>query len=108
MVIEPKWIHRIDFSIGGAIFHQSVIVAFISYFAWFKLIHKYPVSKLSSFTLLTPVFGVLFGILFLKEEFTRSLMIGLPMVSAGIFLVNWKKTEVSEEDKSIKKEKRIN
>ena len=90
-VLEPKWIHNIDLSIGGAILYQAVIIAFLSYFAWFKLIHKYSVSKLTSFTLFTPIFGVLFGILFLKEEFTGSLMLGLPMVSAGIFLVNWKR-----------------
>jgi drug/metabolite transporter (DMT)-like permease len=39
---------------------------------------------------ITPVFGVLSGLLFLGEEFTVSLMIGLPLVCLGIFLVNWK------------------
>jgi drug/metabolite transporter (DMT)-like permease len=71
--------------------YQSVIVAFVSYFIWFKLIHNYSVSRLSAFTFLTPIFGVLFGILLLGEEFTNSLMVGLPLVCAGIFLVNWKK-----------------
>jgi drug/metabolite transporter (DMT)-like permease len=65
-------------------------VAFLSYFVWFKLIHRYAVSKLSAFTFFTPVFAVLFGILFLKEEFTLSLMIGLPMVCLGIYFVNWR------------------
>jgi drug/metabolite transporter (DMT)-like permease len=49
------------------------------------------VSRLSAFTFFTPIFGVLFGILFLSEEFTLSLMVGLPMVSLGIFFVNWKR-----------------
>lgn len=74
----------------GSLFYQSIIVAFISYFIWFKLIHKYPVSKLSAFTFFTPIFGVLFGTLFLHEEFTVSLVLGLPMVSIGIFFVNWR------------------
>jgi len=91
LILEPVWIVRIDVSILAALFYQSVLIAFVSYFLWFKLIHQYAVSRLSSFTFFTPIFGVLFGTLFLKEEFTFSLMVGLPMVSAGIFLVNWRK-----------------
>ena len=90
LILEPNWIYRIDPLILTSIFYQSVIVAFISYFVWFKLIHQYSVSRLSAFTFFTPIFGVLSGILFLGEEFTFSLMVGLPMVSVGIFVVNWR------------------
>ena len=90
LILEPNWIYRIDPLILTSIFYQSVIVAFISYLIWFKLIHQYSVSRLSAFTFFTPIFGVLSGILFLGEEFTFSLMVGLPMVSVGIFVVNWR------------------
>lgn len=95
LFFEPKWIYRIDSYIVASLFYQSVIIAFISYLIWFKLIHEYSVSRLSAFTFFTPIFGVLFGILFLSEEFTVSLMVGLPMVSIGIFLVNWEKSKTS-------------
>jgi drug/metabolite transporter (DMT)-like permease len=91
IVLEPKWIYRIDPYIVASLFYQSVIVAFISYFIWFKLIHEYSVSRLSAFTFFTPIFGVLFGILLLNEELTVSLMVGLPLVSMGILFVNWRK-----------------
>jgi drug/metabolite transporter (DMT)-like permease len=91
IILEPKWINRIDPYIIASLFYQSVIIAFITYLVWFKLIHKYSVSRLSSFTFFAPIFGVLFGILFLHEELTFSLIIGLPMVSMGIFLVNWRR-----------------
>lgn len=90
LILEPKWIHQINLQVTVSLFYQSVIIAFITYFIWFKLIHKYSVSRLSAFTFLTPIFGVLFGVLILHEELTLSLGIGLPMVSMGIFLVNWK------------------
>lgn len=93
LILEPQWITRIDLTIVTSLFYQSVIVAFVSYFIWFKLIHSYAVSRLSAFTFLAPLFGVLFGILFLSEEFTHSLMIGLPLVSLGIFFVNWRRRE---------------
>ncbi len=95
ILLEPKWIYGVDPYIVASLFYQSVIVAFISYFIWFKLIHEYSVSRLSAFTFFTPIFGVLFGILFLNEEFTSSLMVGLPLVSMGIFLVNWRRRRES-------------
>jgi drug/metabolite transporter (DMT)-like permease len=90
-ILEQKWIYKIDLYIVGSIIYQSVIVAFMSYFIWFKLIHSYSVSRLSAFTFFTPAFGVLFGILFLNEELTASIMVGLPLVSIGIFFVNWRR-----------------
>ena len=91
LILEPKWIYKIDSYIVASLFYQSVIIAFITYLVWFKLIHEYSVSRLSAFTFLTPIFGVLFGIFVLHEEMTISLMIGLPMVSMGIFMVNWRR-----------------
>jgi len=91
LILEPQWIIMLTPSIVGTILFQSVIVAFITYLVWFKLIHGYSVSRLSAFTFLAPIFGVLAGVVFLDEEFTVSLMTGLPMVCAGIFLVNWKR-----------------
>jgi len=95
ILLEPKWIFGVDLYIIASFFYQSVIVAFMSYFIWLKLIHEYSVSRLSAFTFFTPIFGVLFGILFLNEEFTLSLMIGLPLVSMGILLVNWRRRGAS-------------
>jgi drug/metabolite transporter (DMT)-like permease len=91
LILEKDWVYQINFSIVTFMFYQSIIVAFISYLIWFKLIHAYSVSRLSVFTFFTPIFGVLSGIFFLNEEFTVSLMIGLPLVCLGIYLVNWKK-----------------
>jgi len=95
LILEPHWISKIDLTIGLSLFYQSVIVAFASFLIWFKLIHDYSVSRLSAFTFFTPIFGVLFGIFFMREELTSSLMIGLPMVCVGIFMVNWKIREQS-------------
>jgi drug/metabolite transporter (DMT)-like permease len=47
LILEPRWIYGISTSIVAAIFYQSVIIAFISYFVWFSLIHSYSVSRLS-------------------------------------------------------------
>jgi drug/metabolite transporter (DMT)-like permease len=93
LILESRWIYRIDLTIVASLFYQSIINAFISLVIWFKLIHEYSVSRLTAFTFFTPIFGVLFGVALLGEEFTRSLMVGLPLVCLGIFIVNWRRTE---------------
>jgi drug/metabolite transporter (DMT)-like permease len=73
-----------------ALFFQVVIVTFASYLLWFWLIRHYPATRLSSFTMLTPVFGLLLGALLLSEPVTARLVIALATVAAGIYLVNRK------------------
>jgi len=87
-LLESSKIWGISPLVVGSLAYQSLIVAFWSYYLWFKLIHLYPVSDLSSFTFFTPVFGVLFGGLLLGEETGVRTFISLAMVSGGIFLVN--------------------
>jgi drug/metabolite transporter (DMT)-like permease len=72
----------------GAFFYQSVIVASMSYLAWFWMIHRYSVSRLASFTFLTPLFGVLLSGLILRESIPLLLWVGLVLVAGGIYLVN--------------------
>ena len=67
---------------------QAVIVSFVSYLLWFWLIRHYPATKLSSFTLSTPLFGLLAGALVLAEPITPRLMLALAGLAAGIVMVN--------------------
>jgi drug/metabolite transporter (DMT)-like permease len=72
----------------GCIAYQIVWVAFITYLAWFWLIRHYPASKLSAFLFLTPLFGVLEGVVLLNEHITYRLLTALAMVCVGIYIVN--------------------
>lgn len=67
---------------------QIVVVASSSYLAWFWLIRHYPATRLSSFSFLTPVMGVLAGVIFLDEALTPGVVIALLLVGAGIWLAN--------------------
>ena len=69
---------------------QIVIVTAFSYLLWFGLIARYPATRLASFTLLTPVFGLVLGAILLGEAITTRLVIALLAVAAGIVLVNRK------------------
>lgn len=67
---------------------QTVVVSFFSYLVWFWLVRHYPATRLSAFTLLTPVFGLVAGVGLLGEPVTARLLIALLAVSFGIALVN--------------------
>ena len=71
-----------------ALLFQVVIVTFASYLLWFWLVRHYPATRLSAFTMLTPVFGLLLGAVLLSEPVTGRLLFALATVAAGIFIVN--------------------
>ena len=70
--------------------YQGIITAFFSFLIWFFLVHAYPVSRLSSFTFLTPVFATIAGIVLLKEPLTLRVILSLLFISCGIYIVNRK------------------
>jgi len=82
------WPMRLTVVSLGPLAFQTVIVTFASYLAWFWLIRHYPATRISAFTLLTPVFGLLAGVLVLGEPLTARLVAALLAVSLGIALVN--------------------
>ena len=67
---------------------QTVIGAFASYLTWMWLLRHYPATQMSSFTFLTPLFALVFGVALLKEPLTAQLMVALVGVALGIVLVN--------------------
>lgn len=72
----------------GAMAFQTVIVTFFSYLVWFWLLRHYPATRVTAFSLLTPVFGLLAGVALLGEPVTLRLLVALFAVSSGIALVN--------------------
>lgn len=82
------WAATLSALTWASLFFQVVIVTFASYLLWFWLVRHYPATRLASFTLLTPVFGLLLGALLLGEPITARLVIALAAVAGGIVLVN--------------------
>ena len=72
----------------GSMIYQTVIVAFASYLTWFWLLTRYLAGRLAVFSFLTPLFGVMFGVVLLNEHISPTFAIAAVMVGAGIALVN--------------------
>ena len=90
MIFREAPVHHINALVLSSILFQGIIVAFISYLFWFYLVYTYPVSRVSAFTFLTPVFAAISGIVFLHEPATVRLGLSLLFVSLGIYVVNLK------------------
>jgi drug/metabolite transporter (DMT)-like permease len=84
----PKSIAGLSALTLASLAFQTVVVAFASFLLWFWLMRRYPATRMASFTLLTPVFGLLLGALLLSEPITGRLVLALAAVSAGIVMVN--------------------
>ena len=72
----------------GAMAYQTLWVVPVTFVAWFGLIQRYSASRLSAFTFLTPIFGVLAGNLVLGEPLTGAILIAMALVAGGLVLVN--------------------
>jgi drug/metabolite transporter (DMT)-like permease len=72
----------------AGIAYQAVIVAFASYLAWFWLLTRYLAARLAVFSFLSPLFGVLAGVLVLDESLSARFVVAALLVGAGIVLVN--------------------
>ncbi|MEZ0307642.1 MAG: DMT family transporter, partial [Ramlibacter sp.] len=72
----------------GSLALQTAIGAFASYLTWMWMLRHYPATQMSSFTFLTPVFALVFGVVLLNEPLTLQLMLALCGVAVGIVLVN--------------------
>jgi drug/metabolite transporter (DMT)-like permease len=72
----------------GALAYQAVWVVCVTYMAWFALIVRYSASRLSSFTFLTPLFGVVAGHMVLNEPLSPPFALAVALVAIGLVLVN--------------------
>lgn len=71
-----------------ALAFQTFVIAIASYLVWFWLLRHYLTSRLMLLSLLTPVFGVLFGVALLGDPIDLRFALGTLLVLAGVLIVN--------------------
>ena len=89
---------------GIAILVYLSFLSAIAYALWGMLLKYNPVSKVTIFSFMTPVFGVLLTKLMLPEESTVqlvNLLISLVLVCAGVFMLNYTRQKKLESDVTI-------
>ncbi|TCB56057.1 DMT family transporter [Acinetobacter terrestris] len=86
-ILGQTQIHWTYIAIGSLIFH-TLIMSFMSLMLWFWLLRNYLASHLGVFSFLTPLFGMLFGILFLNETIELNFIVGTMLVMLGVGVVS--------------------
>ncbi len=72
----------------GSLGLQTAVGAFATYLTWMWMLRHYPATQMATFTFLTPVFALVFGVVLLGEALTLHLVLALVGVVVGIVLVN--------------------
>jgi drug/metabolite transporter (DMT)-like permease len=68
--------------------YQAIWVVGLTFLIWFGLVKTYSASKLSAFTFITPLFGVVASYFILHETLTPVFGAAALLVIAGLYLVN--------------------
>jgi drug/metabolite transporter (DMT)-like permease len=87
-LVGESGITKPDLAVIAALAYSTIGVAFVSYLAWYWLIVNYPATKLSGFSFLAPMIGVIAGGLLLGEPLSAALWAALALVALGIYLIN--------------------
>ena len=80
-------IHWTPIAIGSLVFHV-LIMSFFSLLLWFWLLRKYLANGLGVFSFLTPIFGMIFGVVLLNEKIELNFILGTLLVMVGVFTVS--------------------
>lgn len=83
-----QWASLTDASMSAwtALLYTALSGGLLGFGLWYWLLRRYPVSQLSPFTLLVPIFAVAVSQLMLDEPFTANLMIGGVVTVLGVAL----------------------
>jgi drug/metabolite transporter (DMT)-like permease len=68
--------------------YQSIWIVGLTFLLWFALVKAYSASKLSAFTFITPLFGVMASYLILHDTLTPVFGAAALLVIVGLYLVN--------------------
>ena len=68
--------------------YQAVWVVGLTFLIWFALVKTYSASKLSAFTFITPLFGVVASYFIMHDTLTLAFGAAALLVIAGLYLVN--------------------
>ncbi|WP_291862815.1 DMT family transporter [Bradyrhizobium sp.] len=68
--------------------YQAFWVVGLTFLIWFALVKTYSASKLSSFTFITPLFGVVASYFIMHDTLTLAFGVAALLVIAGLYLVN--------------------
>lgn len=94
---------RGGWQLGLAWLFAVVGVSIFGHGGFYTLIKKYDISLLSPLTLMTPIWGVVFGIILLNEPITARLVLGSVISLSGVFVIAVRQNKTLPDAAIVKK-----
>ena len=88
LLTESEPLRDATVTAGVVLLYQGVIVVFLTYMMWMHLLSRYPASSMQSLTFMSPVWGVIAGVVLLGEHVSLLMSGGIVLVGLGLYLVN--------------------
>lgn len=84
----PPLLREVSALATASLVFQTVFIVAFTYCLWFWVVRRYPAAGLSSFTFLTPAFGVLGAAVVLNEPLGPRIIVALVLIAIGLIVVN--------------------
>jgi len=85
-----------DASGWGALAFTTLMSSLVAHTGWYYLVSRYPVTSLSPLTLLSPIFGVFFGVTLLHDQLTPKMLLGSAVTLLGVFIVLMREQRIAD------------
>jgi O-acetylserine/cysteine efflux transporter len=86
---QGQWeaVQTADWKAWAALAFTTLMSSLVAHTAWYYLVSKYPVTSLSPITLLSPLFGIFFGVTLLNDQLSARMLLGGAVTLLGVFIV---------------------
>ena len=81
----------------SGIAYTALLSSLVAHAGFYYMLQRYEVSKISPFTLLSPLFTVIFSVVLLGEELTWRIIIGGAITLAGVLIISLREREIVTE-----------
>ena len=80
-----------------ALVYTAVMSSLVANSGLYYLLQRYPVSQVAPYSLLSPIFAVIGGILLLQDQLTWGMVIGGIMILGGVGWIHFRTKTLSEK-----------
>lgn len=80
----------------GALTFTVLMASLIAHSGYYYLVQRYPVTSVSPLTVLSPLFGILFGVTLLGDELTPRVIAGGAMTLTGVVIIALREHKIVE------------
>jgi O-acetylserine/cysteine efflux transporter len=90
LILESGQVHALTttgWQGWSALAFTVLMSSLVAHTGWYYLVSRYPVTSLSPITLLSPLFGIFFGVMLLNDQLTGRMLLGGAITLIGVLIV---------------------